>query len=421
MREPLQVFEHDVVRIGEGGLTPGHFDALVRFNQRHGDRFFTVRHESLRFGSHVGVLQVGRLTIEVLPKADRRGVEEDKAIWRDALVGMLRCCGYLKARLPTWAELHLQRTSLLDLYFEAFLSEVDDIARHGLAKRYRRDQGNLATLKGRLMFGEQVTRNLVHKERFFTDHDRFDWDNDFNRVLKMATAITAIVATTSTIRSQAAYLGHFFETVSDVPVSEATFDRLRYDRKTERYRRAIALARLIILNYQPDVRAGGQNVLAILCDMNDLFEQYVFKRVRQAAASKDGIEVRGQNHHPFWRSDDGVAARHLRPDIEVRLAGKDVPVVVDTKWKVPSEPYPADGDLKQMFAYGERLRASRSLLVYPRTDDRKDIEGRFEANGGLPAIECSMRFVRLLKDDGGLAPDLGDAILSLAGAERRGG
>jgi 5-methylcytosine-specific restriction enzyme subunit McrC len=408
MRDPLQVFEHDVVRVGEGGLTLGHFDALVKFNQRHGDRFFTVRHKALRFGSHVGVLQIGRLTIEVLPKTDREGIE-DKNLWRNALVGMLRYCGYLKARLPTWAELHLQRTSLLDLYLEAFFSEADEIVRHGLAKRYRRSRGDLASLKGRLVFGEHIARNLVHKERFYTDHDKYDWDNDFNRILKRATAITSVVATTSTIRSQAAYLSHSFETVSDEPIVEASFDRLRYDRKTEQYRRAIALARLIILNYQPDVRAGGQNVLAILCDMNDLFEQYVFRRVRQAAAKKSGIEVRGQKSHPFWRSD-GVA-RHIRPDIEVRLAGCVAPVVLDTKWKVPNEPYPSDGDLKQMFAYGERLRTSRSLLVYPRTDDRQDIVGLFEETDQGRARKCDMLFIDLF-EGGRLRPDLGDAILA---------
>ena len=51
-----------------------------------------------------------------------------------------------------------------------------------------------------------------------------------------------------------------------------TFTRLRYDRSTERYRYAVALARLIILNYQPDVRAGREDVLAILFNMNELFE-----------------------------------------------------------------------------------------------------------------------------------------------------
>ena len=396
-----------MLRVDDRGLTRKHFDALVMYNQRNGDQFFTVRHQALRFRSYVGVLQVGRLTIEVLPKVDRSGVA-DKMLCRNALIGMLRYCGYLRAKLPTWAELHLQETSLLDLYLEAFLSEVDDLVRQGLAKRYRRDRRNLTSLKGRLVFGEHITRNSVHKERFYADHDRYDWDNEFNRVLKRAASITATIAMMIPLCSRARFVSQFFEGVSDVPMSAATFDRLRYDRKTERYRRAIALARLIILNYQPDVRAGGQNVLAILCNMNDLFEQYVLRRLRQAASRRRGIQVRGQTSHLFWRTNEVV--RHIRPDIELQSAGQVAPMVLDTKWKVPNEPYPSDGDLKQMFAYSARLRAENGFLLYPRIDDRADIVGTFEGTDQAPARRCCMLFIDLFKD-GRLDPNLGDAIL----------
>src|SRR6188508_3210068 len=89
MREVIRVFEHEVLRVEDHGLTEAAFDALVRFNQRNEDQFFTVRHRSLKFANYVGVLQVGGLTLEVLPKADRGGAD-DKKRWRDALIDMLR-------------------------------------------------------------------------------------------------------------------------------------------------------------------------------------------------------------------------------------------------------------------------------------------------------------------------------------------
>jgi len=406
MPEPIQVFEHDVLRVGEQGLTARHFDALVKFNQRHGDRFFTVRYQSLRFGSYVGVLQVGKLTIEVLPKADRS--VGDKTLWRDALIEMLRCCGHLRARLPTWADLHLQRTPLLNLYLEAFLFEVDSLIRQGLVKRYRREHGNLPVLRGRLALSEHVRRNIVHKERFYTDHDRYDRDNDFNQILKAAVSITATAATTAFLRSRARFIADSFEQVSTGPVSESHFSRLRYDRKTERYRRAISLARLIILNYQPDAQAGGQNVLAILCDMNTLFEEYIYNKLRAAASRKTGVHVRGQRSHLFWCG--GSARRSIRPDIEVRIDGHDNPLVIDTKWKVPSGPSPSDSDLKQMFAYNARLRSQRSFLLYPRTDDRENVDGQFFEDDRAQSSECSMLFVDLFRGCT-LNRNLGDLIL----------
>jgi 5-methylcytosine-specific restriction enzyme subunit McrC len=83
-------------------------------------------------------------------------------------------------------------------------------------------------------------------------------------------------------------------------VTEQTFQRLAFDRNTERYRPAMALARLIILNYQPDVRRGGHDVLAILFDMNELFERYVLRLLKKAASVSHGrVEVTGQRKQAF--------------------------------------------------------------------------------------------------------------------------
>ena len=411
MNRVLQAFEHDVIRMSETELSQDQFDALVKFNQTHGDCFFTVRHKALRLDSYVGVLQVGKLTIEILPKADRNNTSE-KAVWRNALIGMLRYCGYLKTKMPTWAMLRLQKTTMLDLYLESFLSEADEIVRYGLTKKYRRTEGNVSSLKGRFVFSKQISNDQVHRELFFTDHDKYDWDNAFNWILKRATAIISYAATSSSVRSRAKYLCHSFEAVSNHTVSEMTFDKLRYNRKTERYRRAIVLAKLIIMNYQPDMRAGGNSVLALLVNMNDLFERYVFLNLKRAAAKRTGIEVKEQRSHLFWKS--GKEARLLRPDIEISFSDNEKPLVLDTKWKVPKQ-FPSGSDLKQMFAYGKRLSTSKCILLYPRVDDRVDVDGGFESLDNEPQIECSMRFVRLLNDSGFLSTELGDELLALAG------
>ena len=75
---------------------------------------------------------------------------------------------YLKLAAASTAYLHLRRTSLFDLYMEAFLTEVRTLLHHGLVRRYRRAAGNFTALKGRLLFSRHIAENLVHRERFFT-------------------------------------------------------------------------------------------------------------------------------------------------------------------------------------------------------------------------------------------------------------
>ena len=419
MREVIQVFEHQLLRVGQHGFTGADFDALVRFNQRHQDEYFVVRHQSLKFTSYVGVLRVGGLTIEVLPKTDREGAN-DKQKWRSALIDMLRSCGYLKLAAVSAAQLHLRKASLFDLYMEAFLIEVQDLLHHGLVKKYRPVSGNVTALKGRLLFGRQIAENLVHRERFFTCHQHYDRNNRFNQVLQQAVRIVAATARSSTVRSDADGLQLWMEGISQAPVTSDTFKRLRYDRNTERYRPAMALAQLIILNYQPDVRAGGHDVLAILFDMNDLFEEYVLRQLRTAAARSDGaVQVVGQYTQRFWRAEG--TTRKIRPDILVTLTG--VPtgtetVVLDTKWKVPVGAHPDDADLKQMYAYNLQFGACRSFLLYPGVDGRRDVSGEFEAPVHDAALKhrCGMWFVELFDAAGRLKKDLGAEILEGLGS-----
>src|ERR1017187_8809669 len=96
MSKPIQVFEHGNLAVGDQGFTEHQFAALVRYNERHGCAFFNVGHLRLHFGSFVGVVQVGSLAIEILPKLDNEA-SPDKSKWQRALLQMLRQSGDRKS------------------------------------------------------------------------------------------------------------------------------------------------------------------------------------------------------------------------------------------------------------------------------------------------------------------------------------
>jgi 5-methylcytosine-specific restriction enzyme subunit McrC len=121
------VFEHERIRVGQDvdgqELTQRQFDAIARWKERTNHPGLEIGHHSIRTSQWVGVLQVGRTTIEILPKADaRRGQENlDRRQlvqhWKFVLLDMLAALKGFDLHASSRAQLHLQSHTLLDIFF----------------------------------------------------------------------------------------------------------------------------------------------------------------------------------------------------------------------------------------------------------------------------------------------------------------
>lgn len=95
MNGKIVKFEYDALRIDEDGFREPHFQRLVQYNERHGNRYFVVGNRKIIFQNYVGVIRVGSLTIEILPKIGRVA-KEKKDEWQKILIEMLQRSGELK-------------------------------------------------------------------------------------------------------------------------------------------------------------------------------------------------------------------------------------------------------------------------------------------------------------------------------------
>jgi 5-methylcytosine-specific restriction enzyme subunit McrC len=357
-----KVFEHDTLLVGRD-FEQGHYDALVQYNDRHEKKYFEVGYRKITFTSYVGVIQVGQMVIEVLPKIDRHTVVGDRQKWHTVLLQLLRYAGYLSMHEGDAALQRLRRANVLDIYLHAFLQEVDRLVYEGLLKKYRRTEGNQKALAGRLLIEKHLSINRFHREKFYTQHTIYDTDHVLNGILKAALLIVRDASLNAGIRREASRLLLWFESVGPWRGDEQTFDNLVFNRKSSRYKEAIQLARMMIFQYNPSFQAGGKNVLALLFDMNTLFEKFIYRMLKrqEAAFSSQGLKVTAQTRRLFWEH------KTIRPDILVSFykEGSPVRIVIDTKWKVVRETAPSDEDLRQMFTYNIQFGADHSLLVYP--------------------------------------------------------
>jgi 5-methylcytosine-specific restriction enzyme subunit McrC len=356
---PIRVFEHEKVKVSkdENLLTD---DRLKMFQEYYGEKgvpYFKLIHNGIQFNEYVGVIKVGSLTIEVLPKADKIGSKSD---WHDILINMLKSVGLFKVHAPSSSTLNLKSNSILDLYFELFVNEVEYLIHRGLIKKYRRIERNSSALKGPIKFAKHTLLNIVHQERFYISQTVYDKDHLIHQILQKTVRLLQRINENSDLSSRLGSLGLNFPEVEDIRVTEEHFN-IQLTRKTEVYRNALEISKLILLNFHPDVSRGKNNVLALMFDMNLLWEKFVYVSLKRNLRKGDTITA--QNHKSFWKPKTGFRTS-MRPDI-VLNKGMESCVVLDTKWKNIKASNPTADDLRQLYVYKEYFHSKKVALVYP--------------------------------------------------------
>ena len=349
----IEVFEHQRLQVGDKGFKQSHLDALLKLNEYHDGNYFEPIAKGIKFNQYVGVIQVDGLIIEINPKADK---DDDDKKWKGVLLNMLNACGKLKAQSSGAANVKRQNLNLLEVYFELYLTEVENLIRKGLIKQYRKQTQNTKALKGKLEFAGHIKNNVVHKERFYTTHQVYDTNHILHQILLYALNIVDQFTKGTRLHDFTKRILINFPKVTENKITSSQLNKLKLNRKTAVYQEALEIARLIILNYSPDISNGKERMLSLLFDMNQLWEVYILKQLQKACVDTE-ITVSGQESKSFWGSNS------LKPDVVLRNEGKTY--ILDTKWKRPKNNSASISDLRQMYAYCRFWDAEKALLLYP--------------------------------------------------------
>jgi 5-methylcytosine-specific restriction enzyme subunit McrC len=354
----------------------GLLQRFDRFHAKGGQNVFTWYADHAKAMQWVGVIQLGRVQIEILPKIDEHDEGTDN-YWgqsRQNLLYMLAVAGDIPIRSRDIARLTVRKAPLNETLCAIFARHLLAELLRGAERSYISREENLRTFKGRLVINHHVLKNAGHRERFFCRFDEFSSDTVMNRVFKATCKVLLTTTTTPATQDDLRHCLLILDEVTDELITENRFKQVQFTRQNERFLEVFKFCRLISSGLSPTASSGGERTYSLLFDMNAVFERFIAAFLKQQVMKNlPGFEIFPQakyNRRYLLESTTGKGVLQMAPDILIRdPSGKYL--VIDTKWKrlkptnAGNQGNVSSGDLYQLYAYTHRYDCKQSILLYP--------------------------------------------------------
>lgn len=382
----VSLFEHEAASVGKTGadkqFTIPEITLLDKAQKSQGvDAFRWISRTQIKATQYVGMVASGDIRLEILPKIDGLG----KGQTRHSLMRMIATAW----EVPVWdgavAEHDYQSSDLLELLIRLFARKLLQQIRSGLHRAYRGQESDLSRLRGKLNITRQFTRLAAQPQMLACRYEEFTSDNPLNRLLLCAVTFLMRRSMRSETQRLLSEIRSHFEDIADVSVAVALDQKVTLDRTNQRWGLSATLARLFLSSSYQTVHGDAQQGIALLFDMNVLFEAFMAALIRRACIPL-GYKVHVQGpQRCLARTHADRSAFQTKPDLTLELDG--VVTIIDTKWKRldPTQPYfdVAQADAYQMHGYAHVYGSQAAILLYPH-------------HAGIPAApgqQANWRFV----------------------------
>ena len=130
-----------------------------------------------------------------------------------------------KEKLFNKSKIAIKDTSILEIFIQFFIEEVEDIVKKGLIYRYNNRSENMNIFKGKLDIDNHIKYNFSHKEKFYVKFDEFSVNSLENIFVKMTIQKLKKISVNYKNKERLKKLEHYFE---NVVILDNSIENLKY-------------------------------------------------------------------------------------------------------------------------------------------------------------------------------------------------
>ncbi len=356
------LYDNDFVSNIERFLERNALEDALSFDRTH-----------IKSSHYVGVIKYKNIQFEILPKLLGKADNRDD-IRKQILKNLLYMLSYTKQldiKDNEVANITSCPNPFIETLIRVFADRLFDALKRFVPKNYEICEENTSAFKGKLKIAENLRYNLANKARFFCEFDSFTEDTALNQLfLYVATRLQSV--------SQDAYnkkiLKFIINVYSDISFkcfTEHDLKRIRLNRSQQVFAQPFNLAKMFLEHSSVDMSKHQFDNIALIWDMNILFEEFVFEFLKRNRESLDIYDVKYQKGRRLLKSKDNqhYYANTFVDMFVIKEKGQSG-IVLDTKYKVKSANLGDfdNADIFQVVTYCKLHDSNNAVLLYPATD-----------------------------------------------------
>jgi 5-methylcytosine-specific restriction enzyme subunit McrC len=246
-----------------------------------------------------------------------------------------------------------------DILVRFLLQELELILQRGLYTSYADYEDNLTSIRGKILFKEQILLNHNRGDRIFCGFSELTSDILENRVIKYT--LFYLLQCHFIHDDIIAKLIEYYKRMDQVELMSVyadDFKSINYSSLNDHYRPILKICELILRDSSLDLEViGDKSASSFTIDMNKLFEDFVANLL---------IEKLGEVNIKLQETEyPEVKGNKLKVRLDIQILQNGVPLVIlDTKYK-EYDGAPDMGHIAQLAFYSLSTHVKNCGLIYP--------------------------------------------------------